>query len=208
MNAVDKLVDELRANPKRFRATGGYERLIEALREGHAPDALKKILSESSDVAGDLLWTIAELETVEPFVSEAIQYLSSSDKGTAAYAIEIVLRGGKYSADLRAVLDQLRDCDVAVCEHAVRTLAGLGLTRLIEILEATGSEWCGALAKTLSDQIYREEIERLVLHTYRDRQVVGLALATLAWEQDPTYTNSIMRSGEAWIRAYGEWLEQ
>lgn len=208
MNVVGKLLDELQMKPRRFRDTGGYERLLDALREGQSPDALKQALSAPSDVAGDLLWTVAELETVEPFVSEALQYLSSSDKGTAAYAMEIVLRGGQHSADLRAAFDQLRVCDVVVCRGAVQSLAGAGLTRLMEILEATGREWCCALAETLSDQIYREEIERLILDTSRDRQVVGLALATLAWEQDPTYASSFACSDEAWIRDYGEWLEQ
>src|SRR5262249_24475584 len=134
MDPVGKLVDELRKNPRRFRSTGGYERLLDVLREGHPTDALTQALVEGSDVAGDLLWTIAELENVEPFAPQARQYILSPDTGTAAYAMEIVLRGGHERGDLRAALDQLRDCDVAVCEHAVRTLAGEGLSRLREIL--------------------------------------------------------------------------
>jgi hypothetical protein len=208
MDPVGKLVDELRRSPSRFRATGGYERLLEVLRQGHAPDALKQVLSEGSDVAGDVLWTIAELENVAPFVSEARRYLASPDKGTAAYAMEIVLRGSQESADLREALDQLRVCDVAVCEHAVRTLAGEGLTRLRAILQAAGYGWSRALADKRSGSASRRDIEGLILDTSRDRQVVGVVLATLAWEQDATFADSLTRSDEAWIRDYGEWLKQ
>jgi hypothetical protein len=206
MNPVRKLVNELRTSPSRFRATGGYERLLEVLRKGYAPEAMKEILGEGSDVAGDLLRTITELEAVRPFVSEARRYLTSPDKGTAAYAMEIVLRGGQESADLRAALDGLRVCDVVVCEHAVRTLAAEGLTRLREVLEASGYRWGYDLANKLSSPVSRREIEGLILDTSRDRQVVGLVLATLAWEQDATFADSFACSDEAWIREYGEWL--
>jgi hypothetical protein len=205
---IGKLMDELREKPKRFRATGGYERLLDVLRDGHAPDAVKQFLSEGTDVAGDLLWTIAELETVEPFVPEARQYLSSPDKGTAAYAMEIVLRAGHEADDLRAALDQLRACDVAVCEHAVRTLAGEGLGRLIEVLDGAGCTWSGQLTDKFSGAASRQEIERLIFDASRDRQVVGLVLATLAWEQDRTFADALARSDEPWIRDYGEWLEE
>ena len=43
MNAIDKLVDELRMNPKRFHATGGYERLLEALRRLGGKEAVTKV---------------------------------------------------------------------------------------------------------------------------------------------------------------------
>lgn len=130
MDPVAELVGQLRENPSRFRDTGGYERLLRALRQGAAPDALQQALRDGTDLAGDLLWTIAELERVEPFVVQALQYLSSRDKGTAAYAMEIVLRGGREPDDLRAAFDQLHSCDDAVCQHAVRALAGAGLARL------------------------------------------------------------------------------
>lgn len=126
MTIIEKLMEELRNNPRRFRTTGGYERLIEALEDGHSHDSLKQILSEPSDIAGDLLWTVAELDTVEPFVSVALLHLSSEDKGTAAYAMEIVLRGGEGREDFRAVFDRLQVCDVAICEHAVRVLVAGG----------------------------------------------------------------------------------
>lgn len=208
MNPIGKLVEELRRNPSRFRATGGYDRLLEALRQGHAPDDLKQLLRQGSDVAGDLLWTVAELETVQPFVSEACQHLSSPDKGTAAYAMEVVLRGSQHSDDLRAVLDRLRVCHVAVCEHAVRTLAGQGVGRLREVLDAAGYTWSRALADRLSRSLSRGEIEGLIFDTSRDRQVVGVVLATLAWEQDATFAGAMADADEAWVRDYGEWLNQ
>lgn len=208
MDPVGELVNELRANPKRFRSTGGYERLLEVLREGRAPDALKEVLEEDSDVAGDLLWTIAELDVVDPFVAQARRHLSSSDKGTAAYAMEILLRGARRGSDLRAALDELRACDVAVCEHAVRTLSAEGLERLRAVLEGAGYAWTRALAARLQNHVPSEEIEGLVSAVSRDRQVVGLVLATLAWQSDAKMAPLLSISGEPWMRNYGEWLTQ
>lgn len=214
MNVVGKLVDELRENPERFRDNDGYDRLLSTLRAGNDPNALKQALRVSSDLAGDMLWVVAELETVECFVREARTYLSSPDKGAAAYAMEIVLRGGQERADVRAAFEQLRECDVTVCAHAVRTLQGVGITRLIAVLQAAGFEWSCALAKQLApsmEPLCRNDIEglieRLVMSQLRDRQVVGLALATFVWEQDPTHVSFFLCSDEAWIREYGSWLK-
>lgn len=206
MNPVSQLMEELAINPNRFRATGGYQRLLAFLREGNAPDAMKKVLGADSEIAGDLLWTVVQLEDVAPFVSAAERHLSSRDKGTAAYAMEIMLRGSQNPDQLLAVLERLQSCDAVVCEHAVRTLAGEGLTRLTEILEAVGGRW-RALAKELSNGVIRREvIESLIADTTRDRQVIGLALVTLACEQDRSFADYLMASGETWIREYGKWL--
>ncbi len=209
LDPVGELLKQLEKNPSRFRATGGYERLLDLLREGHAPDALKIVLQGDTEVAGDLLWTIAELEIVSPFVFESMRHLSNPDIGTAAYAMEIVLRGSQDQSQLRTTLQQLNVCDVAVCEHAVRTLAGEGLARLIEILDTVGWTWTTVLGKELSSQALRRQVvEGLVSETSRDRQVLGLVLATLAFEQDPGFAKYLTSSKQAWIREYGEWLEQ
>src|SRR5512147_970307 len=137
MDLVGKLAQQLRESPSRFRARDGYDQLLVALREGHPPSALKQLLNEGpEEVAGDLLWVVAELEDVETFVPEACRHLSSSDTGTVAYAMEILLRGAQESAYLRAAFEKLRACHDAVCEHAVRTLVGEGLNRVKGILEA------------------------------------------------------------------------
>lgn len=209
MDPVHELVDELERNPSRFRATGGYERLLKLLRDGHAPDALKKVLRTDAEFVGDLLWTVTELESVAPFASEAVEHISSPDRGTAAYAIEVVIRGWCDRNQLRAVFQQLSSCDVAICEHAVRTLAEEGLARLEEIFEAAGWMWAAALAKQLkSTSLEHEVVESLVSDAARNRQIVGLVLATLAAEQDTSFVDCLVRSEEAWIREYGEWLEQ
>lgn len=208
MDPVQELMAELRKNPNRFRATDGYERLLAVLNEGHSVNALKTTLREGSDAAGDLLWTVAQLASVESFVPEACEHLSSPDKGTAAYAIEIVLRGGDDVASLRAAFDCLRVCDVAVCEHAVRTLAGDGLGRLREVLGTAGHTWSVALAGELGGAVSRTRIESLILDGSRDRQVVGVALAALARERDPSFSSSFSLSDQPWIRDYGSWLDQ
>lgn len=206
VESVGSLMKELVSNPRRFRSTDGYERLVELLRQGDEPSELKRLLSEGSPLAGDLLWSAAELDSVEAFVEEASAYLSDADKGTAAYAVEIVLRGARAGHELRAALDQLRICDSAVCEHAVRTLVGQGSQRLIEILEAVGYTWCSDLARKISNGLSREDVERLILDASRDRQVVGVVLATLAWERDSAYASTFAGAKEAWIRDYGEWM--
>lgn len=206
MESVSKTIEGLIANPHRFRATGGYERLLSFLRKGRGSDAVRRVLKGHSEIAGDVLWTVAQLENVAPFVAEAETYLSSDDKATAAYAMEVVLRGAQDAGPLLAALERLRSCDVAVCEHAVRTLAGEGLDRLVEVLRTAGGAWC-VLAKVLeSGPVRREMIESLVLHDSRDHQVLGLAMVTLACEQDKTLANVLKRSTENWVQGYGEWL--
>jgi hypothetical protein len=206
MESVSKVIEELEANPVRFRARGGYERLLDLLREGHAADAVRGVLKGHSEIAGDVLWTVAQLENVAPFVSEAEMYLSSDDKATAAYAMEVVLRGAQDPGPLLAALDRLRSCDVAVCEHAVRTLAGEGLDRLVEMLRIAGGAWLTLAGELTPDPIRKETVEKLTEHDCRDHQVVGLVLATLACEQDESFANILRRSNETWIRGYGEWL--
>lgn len=207
MKPASKIVEEIATNPHRFRATGGYERMLDFLRKGLAFADVKALLRDHSDVAGDVLWTVAQLDNVEPFVHDAETYLSSQDKAAAAYAMEIVLRGARDAGPLRAALEHLPTCDVAVCEHAVRTLAGEGLVRVIEILRTAGGVWRAFAGELAHGPIRRETIERLASHRSRALQVLGLALLTLACEQDRDLLNLLKVSTEGWIREYGKWLE-
>lgn len=208
MDPIDELVRELEGNPRRFRATGGYERLLGMLRKGYSGDAVKRALGEDRDLAADLLWTVAELESVTPYTAEAAHHISSDDKARAAYAMEIVLRGARDPAQLRAALAQLRSSEDAVCEHAVRVLAGQGLTRVVEILTTGGGAWRTVAADLSRVPLPPEVIEGLVRDPSRDRRVVGVALATLACEQDARWADWLSRINEDWIRDYGEWLLQ
>ena len=204
---VGKLVESLARNPDRFRDSGGYERLSHLLESGCPPDAIKSVLRGDGPIVGDLLWTVTELEDVAPFVSEAVSHLSNEDVGTAAYAMEVVLRGSHHRGQLGAALERLRSCDVAVCEHAARTLAGEGLARLLDILAAVGDSW-RTLAKELSGKPLRSKlVENLVTAGRRDHQVIGVALATLAYERDESYLDCLVRAEETWVHEYGEWLQ-
>ncbi|WP_394851083.1 hypothetical protein [Pendulispora rubella] len=208
MDPVSELVDQLEENPNRFRETDGYGRLVSLLERGYPGDAVRRVLQKKDPgFAGDLLWVVAELEDVTPFVSEAVRHLASPDKGTAAYAMEVVLRGARDGSECREALQRLCCCDVVVCKAAVQTLAVEGLARLQEILEKAGWTWSTALAKVLSSQpVPRELFESLVADPSCDRQVVGAALCTLAYEQDAAYVKFLTRSEHAWIREYGNRL--
>lgn len=206
MNPVAALIDELQEDPRRFRSRGGYERLLEVLREGHPPDAVKAAVSQRAELAADLLWTIAELENVAEFVTVARPCLRSTDKATAAYAMEIVLRGASDGQDVRAALDALDASDEAVCEHAVRTLAGEGTGRIRAILQMAAYPWARVLGSGLTEPVPRTTIEEFIAHDSRTRQVVGLALATLAWEREPTFAEVAAQAAEDWIRDYAAWL--
>ena len=205
-NLVSLLVSELRADPVRFRATDGYIRLTKALEAGNNPTALKEYLGEATEFAGDVLWSIAELEDVTDYVGEALQHLASADKGTAGYAMEIVLRAG-HAPELRAVFEQWRVCDEALCEKVACDLSWQGTDRLGEVLAAAGEGWCSALALKLSSTLLtRSEIAGLILHPARERQVVGVVLASIARESDASYLELMALSTEAWIREHGDWL--
>ena len=82
MDPVSEIVAELEQNPSRFRATDGYERLLNRLRDGYAPDAVKQVLRGEAAFVGDLLWTVVQLDSVEPYVSEAVRHISSPDNAT------------------------------------------------------------------------------------------------------------------------------
>lgn len=209
MDPIRGLLHELERDPSRFRATDGYDRLLRRLWEGDSPAAIKEALCGDAEFVGDLLATVADLESVDSFVFEAARHLASEDKGTAAYAMEIVLRGTLDPKLLGTVFERLSTCDVAVCEHAVRILAAQGLSRVGKVLEAAGLTWSAAYAETFLHNLpQRELIEELASHTARDRQIVGAVLATLASERDPKFAEYLERSDHAWVRDYGQWLRE
>lgn len=206
MRSGSKLIEELVSNPVRFRATGGYERILDLLRAGRASGAVRMLLRDHSEVAGDVLWTIAQLDNVKAFALEAVKHLSSPDRATAAYAMEVVLRGAEDANALAAALMQLETCDTRVCEHAVRTLASEGAIRLTEILNTVGGTW-RVLAEELSGGHFsRGSLEALFRLGSRAHQVIGAALVTLAFEKDAGYVRILKLSTEEWVRQYGEWL--
>ncbi|MBX3375129.1 MAG: hypothetical protein KF817_14970 [Phycisphaeraceae bacterium] len=205
---IDQLLAELEHSPDRFRATGGFERLLALLEAGVHTDALRRFLHEHPEHVGDLLWTIVQLDDVEPFLSECLHYLSSPDRATAAYAMEVVLRSAKSEAQIGAALNRLVSCDIAICEHAVRTLSGEGLVRLVEIFRAGGWCWAATLTESLLHRSFRPEIvEELVTDSSRERQIVGMVLATLGQEVDRQSADALRRSVHDWVRNYGKWLE-
>lgn len=209
MDPVSKAIEDLERNPKRFLATEGYERLVNLLRDGHAPDAVKRFLRGNSELVGDILWVVCELESVEPYVSEALLHISDSDKGTAAYAIEVVLRGSRSAAELRTLFERLRSSHAAVCAHAARVLAEQGVLRVIEVLRATGLAWAATMADNLSrGSLPDETVKDLLTDGGQERQVLGVALATLAIEKSASAMKVLQNSEQAWIREYAAWLQE
>ena len=208
MSPVSKLIEELERNPQRFKSTDGYGRLLDLLRDGNDPDAVKQVLRGQAEFVGDLLWTVAELDNVEPFVSEAVPHILSTSKGTAAYAMEVVLRGSNDSSQLGMVLEQMCSCDAAVCRHAVRIMSSQGLVRVAELFEAGGWTWAAALLNHLDNELRPQILEDLIRSVSRDRQIVGLVLVTLASETDPSYVDYAKHSEHDWIREYAKWLEK
>lgn len=208
MDPVDKAIEDLKRNPRRFRSARGYERLLNLLRDGHAPDAVKGFLRGDSEFVGDVLWVVCELEHVEPYVSEAVLHISDSDKGTAAYALEVVFRGSHDGAELRTALECLNSSHVAVCEHVVRVLSGQGLARLRRILQATGWSWAIELADASSGGWLPREMVEELLSDKQARQVLGAVLATLAIEKSASAMKVLQNSEQAWIREYAAWLQE
>ena len=180
--------------------------MLDLLRQGEAASEVKSILREHPEAAGDVLWTVAQLDDVGAFASDAGRYLSSTDKATAAYAMEIVLRGAKRPGEIRVALDCLSQVDVAVREHAVRTLAGEGMERLTEILNAAGGVW-----SELSDELGPHHfqiamVEDLLRHPSLGFHVIGVVLASLIYERNKSAIQVLRHADESWIRDYAAWL--
>jgi hypothetical protein len=193
-------LEELTSDPVRFQRTDGYERLLARLEEGCSPTALKEVLREDTSFAGDLLWTVCELDNVEPYVEEAALHLGSPDRGTAGYALEVVLRGAHDSRHLEAALTVLETAPPPVFEHGVLVLASQGLDRARDVFRVGGWSWAAEqvdeLARGPQDiETTVEKIAMLVNDPGPDQAFVGLMIAVLASEQDERVVRVLEESG-------------
>jgi len=201
---VRETLEELTANPRRFQRTGGYERLLQLLQDGHSPDAVKNLLNGDVPFVGDLLWTICELDDVSPYVAEATRHIAAHDHGTAAYAVEVVLRGGDNMPELQAVFRSLELAPLAVCEHAVRVLAGQGTLRVRDIFRLISWDWAASLFDDLADSSHSAQriLQSLIGDARRDRQIVGLVIATIASEHDDRAVRILEQSSSDWAHEF------
>ncbi|MEM6791926.1 MAG: hypothetical protein AAF715_30685 [Myxococcota bacterium] len=210
-NLTALLVSELETNPARFKVRGGYERLLKALRDPtNSAESVCRALRVHTDYTGDILWTICELEHVEAFVRDASEHISDADPGTAAYAVEIVLRGAHDDNTLQKIVDCLisRE-DYAVVEHAVRTLSGEGLARIEQVFLATGWPWVSQTLEEIHHHPFElETIQALIEEDRADRRFLGVVLATLASEEDERGIELLENSTQQWIREHGEWARE
>ena len=181
METVESLVGRLVEDESGFKASGGYERLLHLLWNGHSPVPLKRALGGDGPHLGDLFWVAVDLKDVSPFVPEALLHLASSDKATAAYAAEVVLRGSREQEPLRVALEALRTADDAVRAHAVRVLAAQGLVRLAQLFQVAGWPWAAEIIRELeATPLTQELIQRLVDEESIDQQLVAGVLVRLA----------------------------
>jgi hypothetical protein len=210
LDPVRSTLEELKANPQRFQRRGGYERLLALIEEGHPPDALEDLLGEESSFAGDLLWTVCELEDVERYVAKAAIHLSASDPGTAAYAFEVLLRGARDGACLEMGLNLLRSVPVPVREHAALVLASQGLVRAKEVFRLADWNWAADLVDEFADgsRTVEATVDALVNDPRGDRQLVGLVLATVSSEQNEGALRVLEQSEAEWLRNFAERLRR
>lgn len=210
MDPVRDVLKELVSDPERFQETSGYERLLALLHEGHSPVAIKELLRENSAFAGDILWTVCELDDPAPFVEEAARHMSDEDRGAAAYAIEVVLRAAEDGSYLRNALDCLASAPTAVREHAARVLASRGLLRAREVFGLGNWTWAAKLVDGLLDKSRNAEatLRILVADSRGDRLMVGLMIATLASEHDGRAARILEQSELESVRDFGGQLRR
>jgi len=210
VDPVRENLEELKANPKRFQKTGGYERLLRLLQEGCSPAAVNDLLKGEATFIGDVLWTVCELDDVSPYVAEAVHHMEASDVGTAAYAIEILLRGGDNRPELQAVFRTLESAPIAVCEHAIRVLAAQGLLRARDIFRLGDWGWAGSLFDRLARSSHAAEqiLQSLVGDSRQEHQLAGLVVATIASEHDDRAVQILEQSRSAWARDFAGQLRQ
>ena len=203
---VETLAEELSLNPRRFKATCGYDRLPDALERGHPPDAVKRLLHERTDLAGPLLSTLVELNSPAPFVPEARASLSHPDRAVAWDAMSIVVGWGSAVENLRAALAQLPACDESLLFAAAGSFGRHGLFATRLNVAALGSTWALALAERLQTSVPHAEVEELLASSALEKQVVGAGLVTLGRGKDPALLDLLLRAEASWLRAYGESL--
>lgn len=207
---VRTTLEELRSDPSKFQKRGGYERLVGLLESGNSPLAVDEFLRDDSDLAGDVLWAVCELDDLGPYVQAAARHLNARDPGTAAYAIEILLRAAEDKGYLQAALRQLQSAPAPVRDHAALVLAGQGLNRARDVFRLGAWAWAAELTDGLLDGSRSPEaaVEALAADLRQDRLLVGLTLATIASEQGEWATRILDRSELESVRKFAEQLRR
>ena len=197
---VRSILNELRSDQRRFQRTEGYTRLLAVLEQGCSPRALIELLREHNSFAGDLLWTVCELENVEPYADEAALHLHSPDPGTAGYALEVLLRGARDSRQLDVALRFLESAPLPVVEHGTIVLASQGLERARDVFRLGHWSWAAdqveeLLRGSLDIGKLVETTAALVGDSRPDRLFLGLVLAVICSEHDERAVLVLEQSG-------------
>jgi hypothetical protein len=210
MDSVRTLMEELKSNPHRFQKCDGYGRLLKLLRDGHSPLAVKELLQGNAEFVGDLLWTVCELDDLAPYAEEAVGHIDDPDRGTAAYAIEVVLRAAHDGDSLGAVLRRLEAAPIPVREHAVLVLASEGLVRARDVFRLGNWAWADVLLDGLLDGSRDAEatLRALLGDSREDRLLVGLMVAALASEHDDRAVRILEQSEREWVPDFAMQLRQ
>jgi hypothetical protein len=161
---------------------------------------LKQLLREQVSFAGDLLWTVCELEFVDTYCAEAALQVRSSDAGTSGYALEILLRGARDDQYLGLALEVLEAAPMRVFEHAVFVLASQGVERAREVFRVGGWRWAADRVEDLHRELpdiekLVETIAELVDDAGPERLFLGLMLAVLGSERDERAVQVLERVG-------------
>jgi hypothetical protein len=210
MDPVRNILEELKADPHRFQRTDGYRRLLELLQARHSPLAIKELLRGDDTFVGDILWTVCELDDLEPYVEEASHHIDAQDPGTAAYAIEVLLRAAHKSDLLKVALGRLESAPLPVREHAILVLAAQGMTRAGDVFRLGNWTWAAALMDGLLDRSHDPEttLKSLVDDSRQDRVLVGLVVATIASETDERAVRILDQSEQEWVRDFAVQLRR
>lgn len=174
---------------------------------------MKELLCGDAGFIGDVLWTVCELDDPSPYAEEAARHIDDPDPGTAAYAIEVVLRASHDSNRLGAVLRRLEVAPIPVREHTVRVLAGEGLLRARDVFRLGNWTWAAVLLDELQDKSGNAEaglatLRALVGDSREDRLLVGLMVAALASERDDRAIRILEQSERQWVRDFGTQLRR
>ena len=210
MDPVRNILEELKADPERFQKTAGYQRLLALLQSGHSPIAVKELLSGDAPFVGDILWTVCELDNPQPYVEEAARHVAASDRGTAAYAIEVLLRGAQESDILEVALGCLETAPLPVLEHAILVLAAQGISRARDVFRLGNWPWAAILMDKLLDgsRVQESAVRALITDPRQDHLMVGLVLATIASEKDRRASLILQRSELEWVRDFAGQLQR
>jgi len=210
MDPVRKILQELEADPDRFQRTEGYRRLCELLQDRNSPLAVKELLRGHASFIGDILWTVCELDDLEPYVEEAALHIDDPDRGTAAYAIEVLLRAADENDVLEAALARLESAPLPVREHAILVLAAQGIARARDVFSLGNWPWAAAVMDDLLDESHDPEtmVKTFIADCRPDHLLVGLVIATLVSEKDGRAVRVLEHSELDWVRDFGGQLRR